>query len=104
MVVRRIFAYEAQLSLIIYIGKWVCGLERATHHKNCVIYSMGVERQSSFEQEVLRQGKDCQVYGARSSSLPSIYSLFFFLISTYVLQASTSPSTNGAPSFAPTRK
>lgn len=70
MVVCRIFAYEAQPRLIIYIGKWVCGLERATHHKNCVIYSMGVERQSSFEQEVLRQGKDCQVYGARSSSLP----------------------------------
>ncbi|KAF7375751.1 Methyltranfer-dom domain-containing protein [Mycena sanguinolenta] len=44
-------------------GKWVCGLERATHHPNCVIYSMGVERQSSFEQEVLRQSKDCQVYG-----------------------------------------
>ncbi|KAJ6496254.1 methyltransferase domain-containing protein [Mycena sanguinolenta] len=44
-------------------GKWVCGLERATHHRNCVIYSMGVERQSSFEQEVLRQSNDCQVYG-----------------------------------------
>ncbi|KAJ7816178.1 methyltransferase domain-containing protein [Mycena leptocephala] len=44
-------------------GKWVCGLERATHHRNCVIYSMGVERQSSFEQEVLRQSPDCQVYG-----------------------------------------
>ncbi|KAJ7816856.1 hypothetical protein B0H14DRAFT_2843998 [Mycena olivaceomarginata] len=39
----------------IYIGKWVCGLERVTHHKNC--------RQSSSEQEVLRQGNDCQVYG-----------------------------------------
>ncbi|KAJ7888276.1 methyltransferase domain-containing protein [Mycena leptocephala] len=44
-------------------GKWICGLERATHHRNCVIYSMGVERQSSFEQEVLRQSPDCQVYG-----------------------------------------
>jgi hypothetical protein len=44
-------------------GKWVCGLERATHHPNCVIYSMGVERQSSFEQEILRQSLDCQVYG-----------------------------------------
>ncbi|KAJ7230908.1 methyltransferase domain-containing protein [Mycena haematopus] len=44
-------------------GKWVCGLERATHHPNCVIYSMGVERQSSFEQEVLRQSNDCRVYG-----------------------------------------
>ncbi|KAJ7468671.1 methyltransferase domain-containing protein [Mycena latifolia] len=44
-------------------GKWVCGLERATHQPNCVIYSMGVERQSSFEQEVLRQSERCQVYG-----------------------------------------
>ncbi|KAJ7482217.1 methyltransferase domain-containing protein [Mycena galericulata] len=44
-------------------GKWVCGLERATHRENCVIYSMGVERQSSFEQEVLRQSERCQVYG-----------------------------------------
>ncbi|KAF7375763.1 hypothetical protein MSAN_00465900 [Mycena sanguinolenta] len=44
-------------------GKWVCGLERATHHPNCVIYSMGVERQSSFEQEMLHQSKDCQIWG-----------------------------------------
>ncbi|KAJ7875068.1 methyltransferase domain-containing protein [Mycena leptocephala] len=44
-------------------GKYVCGLERATQHPNCVVYSMGVERQSSFEQEVLRQSGDCQVYG-----------------------------------------
>ncbi|KAJ6542733.1 methyltransferase domain-containing protein [Mycena capillaripes] len=44
-------------------GKWVCGLRRATHQPNCVIYSMGVERQSSFEQEVLRQSERCQVYG-----------------------------------------
>ncbi|KAJ7682863.1 methyltransferase domain-containing protein, partial [Mycena rosella] len=50
-------------------GKWVCGLERATHQPNCVIYSMGVERQSSFEQEVLRQSERCQVYGARSRCL-----------------------------------
>ncbi|KAJ7041152.1 methyltransferase domain-containing protein [Mycena alexandri] len=44
-------------------GKWVCGLERATTQPNCVVYSMGVERQSSFEQEVLRQSERCQVYG-----------------------------------------
>ncbi|KAJ7147281.1 methyltransferase domain-containing protein [Mycena filopes] len=44
-------------------GKWVCGLQRATQQPNCVIYSMGVERQSSFEQEVLRQSERCQVYG-----------------------------------------
>ncbi|KAF7345079.1 hypothetical protein MVEN_01671400 [Mycena venus] len=44
-------------------GKWVCGLERATHRSNCVVYSMGVERQSSFEQEILHQSEQCQVYG-----------------------------------------
>ncbi|KAJ7717578.1 methyltransferase domain-containing protein [Mycena metata] len=58
-------------------GKWVCGLERATSQPNCVIYSMGVERQSSFEQEALRQSERCQV-------------------------DSTSPSLNGARNYAPT--
>ncbi|KAJ7906744.1 hypothetical protein B0H13DRAFT_2505244 [Mycena leptocephala] len=37
-----------------------CGLERATQHPS---YSLGIERQSSFEQEVSRQLCDCQVYG-----------------------------------------
>ncbi|KAK7050659.1 Methyltranfer-dom domain-containing protein [Favolaschia claudopus] len=49
-------------------GKWVCGLHRATHHtphtkRPCVVYSMGVEKQSSFEQEVLHQGEGCEVFG-----------------------------------------
>ncbi|KAJ6488833.1 methyltransferase domain-containing protein [Mycena sanguinolenta] len=44
-------------------GKWICGLERATHHRDCIIYSMGVEHQSSFEQAMLHQSEDCQVYG-----------------------------------------
>ncbi|KAJ7503828.1 methyltransferase domain-containing protein [Mycena galericulata] len=49
-------------------GKWVCGLERATHAaqnppRPCVVYSMGVDQQSSFEQAVLRQSAGCQVYG-----------------------------------------
>ncbi|KAJ7926433.1 methyltransferase domain-containing protein [Mycena leptocephala] len=43
-------------------GKYVCSLERATQHPNCVVYSMGVETKSSFEQEVLTQSQDCQVY------------------------------------------
>jgi hypothetical protein len=45
------------------IGKYVCGLARATQHPNCVVSSMGVETKSSFEQEVLTQSRDCQVYG-----------------------------------------
>ncbi|KAF7307589.1 Methyltranfer-dom domain-containing protein [Mycena indigotica] len=44
-------------------GKYVCGLERATHQDRCIIYSMGVERQSSFEQEILHQSDKCEVHG-----------------------------------------
>ncbi|KAJ7041163.1 methyltransferase domain-containing protein [Mycena alexandri] len=44
-------------------GKWVCGLERAVGQPECVVYSMGVERQSSFEQAVLHQAERCHVYG-----------------------------------------
>ncbi|KAJ6488837.1 methyltransferase domain-containing protein [Mycena sanguinolenta] len=44
-------------------GKWICGLERAAHHRECFIYSMSVEHQSSFEQAMLHQSADCQVYG-----------------------------------------
>ncbi|KAJ7160712.1 methyltransferase domain-containing protein [Mycena filopes] len=44
-------------------GKWVCGFERALSQPKCVVYSMGVERQSSFEQAVLHQSEHCQVYG-----------------------------------------
>jgi hypothetical protein len=51
------------------IGKYVCGLERATQHLSCVVYSMVVETKSSFEQEVLTQSQDCQVHGAFFSSL-----------------------------------
>ncbi|KAJ7088552.1 methyltransferase domain-containing protein [Mycena crocata] len=44
-------------------GKWVCGFERALSQPDCVVYSMGVERQSSFEQAVLHQSDRCQAYG-----------------------------------------
>ncbi|KAJ7088553.1 methyltransferase domain-containing protein [Mycena crocata] len=44
-------------------GKWICGFERAVHQPNCVVYSMGVERQSSFEQAILWESEHCEVYG-----------------------------------------
>ncbi|KAJ7260905.1 methyltransferase domain-containing protein [Mycena haematopus] len=44
-------------------GKFVCGFERAVAQPECVVYSMGVERQSTFEQAVLHQSDNCQVYG-----------------------------------------
>ncbi|KAJ6476286.1 methyltransferase domain-containing protein [Mycena sanguinolenta] len=44
-------------------GKFVCGFERAVAQPGCVVYSMGVERQSTFEQAILHQSDHCQVYG-----------------------------------------
>ncbi|KAJ7855530.1 hypothetical protein B0H13DRAFT_2357802 [Mycena leptocephala] len=51
---------DAPLSGTMGDGCKCCGLERATQHPS---YSLGIERQSSFEQEVSRQLCDCQVYG-----------------------------------------
>jgi len=44
-------------------GKWVCGLERLQHKKNCVIYSFGINGESSFEAEILRRVPGCQLWG-----------------------------------------
>ncbi|KAH8813738.1 methyltransferase domain-containing protein [Flagelloscypha sp. PMI_526] len=44
-------------------GKYVCGLERAMSRDECVVYSMGVEFQSSFEETILSQFPNCQVFG-----------------------------------------
>jgi hypothetical protein len=44
-------------------GKFVCGLDRIIKRPNCIIYSLGVEGDSSFESEVLRRSSTCQIYG-----------------------------------------
>ncbi|PVG03175.1 hypothetical protein CPB86DRAFT_779522 [Serendipita vermifera] len=44
-------------------GKWVCGFERVVNQPNCVIYSFGVERESSFEAEILSATDNCRIYG-----------------------------------------
>ncbi|KAK7055102.1 Methyltranfer-dom domain-containing protein [Favolaschia claudopus] len=44
-------------------GKWVCGFERVVSRPECVVYSIGVDQQSSFEQALLSQSDHCQVYG-----------------------------------------
>ncbi|CAK5271407.1 unnamed protein product [Mycena citricolor] len=44
-------------------GKWVCGFERVIQQDRCIVYSMGVNHQSSFEQQILRGSKSCTVYG-----------------------------------------
>ncbi|KAF7302817.1 Methyltranfer-dom domain-containing protein [Mycena kentingensis (nom. inval.)] len=45
-------------------GKFICGIERVLKSKpDCIVYSMGVEQKSSFEQEILHMGRRCQVFG-----------------------------------------
>ncbi|KDQ10572.1 hypothetical protein BOTBODRAFT_36092 [Botryobasidium botryosum FD-172 SS1] len=43
-------------------GKWVCGLERIAKKPDCVVYSFGVNDESSFEAEILGR-TNCTVYG-----------------------------------------
>ncbi|TFK19556.1 hypothetical protein FA15DRAFT_759963 [Coprinopsis marcescibilis] len=44
-------------------GKWVCGLSRVAEEPNCIVYSFGVNYESSFEAEVLKSTKYCQIWG-----------------------------------------
>lgn len=44
-------------------GKWVCGLSRVVEKKDCVIYSVGINYESSFEADLLRETKYCKVWG-----------------------------------------
>ncbi|KDQ10559.1 hypothetical protein BOTBODRAFT_36088 [Botryobasidium botryosum FD-172 SS1] len=43
-------------------GKWVCGLEKIAKKDDCVVYSFGVNGESSFEAEILDR-TNCNVYG-----------------------------------------
>lgn len=60
--------YECNLSLLLSsltpaASQYTCGLPRIEQAKgkNCVVYSFGVERESSFEAEILRR-TDCSVF------------------------------------------
>lgn len=44
-------------------GKWVCGLSRLAEKPDCVIYSFGLDYESSFEAEVLSNTRNCKVWG-----------------------------------------
>lgn len=44
-------------------GKWVCGLERIVHKKKCVMYSFGINGESSFEADIMKAVPSCEVYG-----------------------------------------
>lgn len=44
-------------------GKWVCGLSRLTEKKDCVIYSFGINEESSFEAGLLANTNHCKIWG-----------------------------------------
>ena len=45
-------------------GKWVCGVERlATQRAPCVVYSFGINKDSSFEAALLQRAPHCEVWG-----------------------------------------
>lgn len=42
--------------------EFVCGAERLVQVPNCVIYSFGVEQQSSFEAALLKRSPHCKIW------------------------------------------
>ncbi|ESK85687.1 hypothetical protein Moror_9914 [Moniliophthora roreri MCA 2997] len=44
-------------------GKWVCGLSRLRDKKDCIIYSFGINAESSFEAELLSHTRYCEIWG-----------------------------------------
>ncbi|KAJ6536581.1 methyltransferase domain-containing protein [Mycena vulgaris] len=44
-------------------GKYLCGLPRIAQQKKCVIYSFGVNSDSSFEADILKRAPGCEVWG-----------------------------------------
>ncbi|EAU87466.2 hypothetical protein CC1G_02225 [Coprinopsis cinerea okayama7 len=44
-------------------GKWTCGLSRLEHRKDCIVYSFGINNESSFEAEILERTNHCQIWG-----------------------------------------
>ncbi|RDW80013.1 hypothetical protein BP6252_04651 [Coleophoma cylindrospora] len=43
-------------------GKWVCGMHRYETKKPCILYSFGIQNESSFEQEMLER-TNCEIFG-----------------------------------------
>ncbi|KAJ7653048.1 methyltransferase domain-containing protein [Mycena rosella] len=44
-------------------GKYICGMKRVAAKKSCVVYSFGINGDSSFEADVLQRAPGCEVYG-----------------------------------------
>ncbi|KAH9015612.1 hypothetical protein EDB84DRAFT_1525876, partial [Lactarius hengduanensis] len=43
--------------------KWVCGLDRVVKQDKCVIYSFGINGESSFESTLPKRAPGCEVWG-----------------------------------------
>ncbi|KAH8831857.1 methyltransferase domain-containing protein [Flagelloscypha sp. PMI_526] len=44
-------------------GKWVCGLPLVKNKQDCVVYSFGINHESSFEAEILKSTRHCEIWG-----------------------------------------
>ncbi|KAF7299064.1 hypothetical protein MIND_00854700 [Mycena indigotica] len=44
-------------------GKWVCGISRVEEKPDCIVYSFGINYESSFEAEILAHTDHCQIWG-----------------------------------------
>jgi len=44
-------------------GKWVCGISRVAEKPDCVVYSFGINGESSFEAEILANTNHCRIWG-----------------------------------------
>ncbi|KAJ7175784.1 methyltransferase domain-containing protein [Mycena filopes] len=44
-------------------GKWVCGISRVETKPNCIVYSFGINYESSFEAEILANTDECEIWG-----------------------------------------
>ncbi|KAH9988440.1 methyltransferase domain-containing protein [Russula compacta] len=44
-------------------GKWVCGVDRVAKQDKCVIYSFGINGESSFEAALLKRAPGCEAWG-----------------------------------------
>ncbi|KAJ7505397.1 methyltransferase domain-containing protein [Mycena galericulata] len=44
-------------------GKWVCGISRVETKPDCIVYSFGINYESSFEAEILANTEHCEIWG-----------------------------------------
>jgi len=70
-------------------GKFVCGVERVLHRPDCVIYSLGVNDESSFEAALLSRSSTCRMYG------------YDFSVKSWANQVSSHPEWSDRVEFKP---